>query len=471
MRRLAAIALALAAGIVAVAGSAAGGSQDTYRVDAIFDNAANLVPGQDVKIAGATVGRVSDLELTPDHRARVQMEIDGRFAPFRSDGDCTVQPQSLIGEKFIQCAPGTPRGRELTGRGGAAPTLPVANTHSPVDLDLVFATFRLPVRQRLTILLSELGVGVAARGDDLNAAIRRAAPALGETNRVLAILDRDRARLGTLVGESDAIIAELAGRREGVGRFIDTAAAVTRRTAARRAELRATVRGLPPLLTEARPTLRRLTELTRAGTPVLADLERAAPQVDRLVADLGPLADAARPTLDRIGEAAETGTRAVRAGRPVVARLRTFARQARPVGALVAQLFDSMRRRGVVEGLQSFVYNAALATSRYDQVSHTLPAHLITSECQQYTAVPVAGCSAHFGAAPGPVAQGASRAAPRGRAPVVRTPAAVAPVPAVTPQAPSAPAAPPRRSPLPALPLVDPAVGQAVDDLLGFLLG
>ena len=40
-----------------------------------------LIPGQDVKIAGARVGAVIDVQLTPDHKARVEMEVDERFAP------------------------------------------------------------------------------------------------------------------------------------------------------------------------------------------------------------------------------------------------------------------------------------------------------------------------------------------------------------------------------------------------------
>ena len=52
----------------------------------------------------------------------------------------------------------------------------MANTHPPVDLDLVLNIFRRPVRERFTLLLDALGAGLAARGEDLNQTIRRAAP-------------------------------------------------------------------------------------------------------------------------------------------------------------------------------------------------------------------------------------------------------------------------------------------------------
>jgi phospholipid/cholesterol/gamma-HCH transport system substrate-binding protein len=381
---------------VALGGAGGGSGSGGYRVDAIFDNASFLIPGQDVKIAGAKVGRVVDVTLTPEHKARIQMQIGGRFAPFRSDADCTIQPQSLIGEKFIQCTPGTPAGSPLRAIGDAAPTVPLANTHSPVDIDLVFATFRAPTNQRLAVLLDELGAGFAARGDDLNAAIRRANPALQQTRRVLGILSGDRARLRSLIGASDKVIARLARHRGSVKGFLRHGASVARVTASRSAQLEQTAQRLPALLGEAQPALSNLRTLAEQGTPILQDLRASAPQLRRLAHDAGPLADAARPALTRIGSAARTGAPALAAAAPVVKQLRAFARAALPTGVRVDQLFGSLRERGVVEGLQSFVYFAALATSRFDRYSHILPAHLIGTTCSQYATVTVPECSANF---------------------------------------------------------------------------
>jgi len=50
--------------------------------------------------------------------------------------------------------------------------LPVQNTHSPVDADLLNDINRLPERQRLTLILNELGAGLAGRGSDLGRAGR-----------------------------------------------------------------------------------------------------------------------------------------------------------------------------------------------------------------------------------------------------------------------------------------------------------
>jgi virulence factor Mce-like protein len=404
VRRVAGALGAVCAVLVGLALSGAGGignepahpSGSSYRVDAIFDNASFLIPGQDVKIAGAKAGSVVDVTLTPQHKARIQMQVGKEFAPFRSDADCTIQPQSLIGEKFIQCTPGTPQGTPLRSSGGEAPTVLLANTHSPVDIDLVNATFRAPTSQRLAILLDELGAGFAARGDDLNAAIRRANPALQETRRVLGILSADRARLRSLIGASDQVIARLAEHRGAIKGFLHHGAAVAKVTAQRSAKLEESARRLPALLAEAQPALSNLRTLAEQGTPILRDAGAAAPQLRRLAHSAGPLADAARPALTRLGKAAKAGAPALAAAAPVVKQLRAFARAALPTGVRVNDLVQSLRQRGVVEGLQTFTYFAALATSRFDKYSHTLPAHLLGSQCSQYATTTVAGCSANF---------------------------------------------------------------------------
>ena len=288
MRRLAAIAGVLAAAAVAAFSLGAGGGPPTYRVDAIFDNAASLVPGNVVKIAGAPVGQVTDIRLTRDRRARVEMEIEEGFAPFRSDARCVIAPESLfIGEKYLQCRPGTPQGHELSGRDGRPPTVPVGRNSATVDLDLVLSTLRLPVRQRLSILFTELGAGLAGRPAELSAAVRRANPSLQAANRVLRILDEDRATLGRLVQRSDQVVGELASRRGSVQGFIQRAGEVTAATAARRDDLQEAVRRLPPLLDQLQPSAERLAATRNhllhrcpgAATQTVPD--RSNPYIDR----------------------------------------------------------------------------------------------------------------------------------------------------------------------------------------------
>ena len=397
IRRLAALGAALLAVIAAAVLAGAGGSgPEPYRVAVIFDNADFLVSGQEVKIAGAPSGEVTAVRLTPDHRARIEIAVRRELGPFRSDGRCEIRPESLIGEKFVQCEPGTPDGRPLDEVDGL-PTLPLERNSSPVDLDIVFAALRLPYRQRLSVLINELGVGLAGRPKDLNAAIRRANPALRRVNDVLGILDRDRRTLAGLIDDSDRVLAQLAARRGDTTRFIDRADRVATAVAERRGDLDLAIRRLPPMLAELEPAATDLAALATDARPVANDLRAAAAPAADLLGDFGPLSDAARPTLVAVRDLSRTGRRAVRSATPVADRLRPIAARLPETLLLVRQLTESLRDRGAVEGLLSFFYMASAATARFDRYSHILPSYQIAGSCQQYAKTPVAGCSANWG--------------------------------------------------------------------------
>ncbi|HXN37459.1 MAG TPA: MlaD family protein, partial [Solirubrobacteraceae bacterium] len=158
---------------VVLLATSAGGSNGAYEVRAIFDDAGNLIGGENVKIDGVTVGTVSSVAPTPQAKAAVVLHIDNPgFQDFREDASCTIKPQALIGEKYVDCLPTQPRvegtplppplKRIRKGQEGAGQLLlPVANTHSPVDVDLINDISRLPEEERFTIIFNELGAGLA----------------------------------------------------------------------------------------------------------------------------------------------------------------------------------------------------------------------------------------------------------------------------------------------------------------------
>ncbi len=469
--------------LIAVAAAAllvgAGGEKEAYRVDAIFDNTSGLIPGQDVKIAGARVGAVTKIELTKERKARVQMDIETGFAPFRADADCIVRPQSIIGEKFVQCDPGTPKAKPLA-KDGPAPTIPIGQTHAPVDLDLVFSTLRKPYRERFRILINELGTGLAGRPQDLSDAIERANPAIQQVNRVLKIVDRDRAALGQLNERSDAVLGELAARDVQIQSFVDRANIAASAAASRRDDLSEAVRRFPPLLAELEPSAKRLAQFTRDATPVVRDVRAAAPAVRALFADLDPLTEAARPTLQKLSELSKTGRRAVRASLPVAKLLKEVSVPLPEAVSLATRAVESLRDRGGVEGLLLFVYNGTLSQARFDRFSHLLPSFQLATDCAQYATEPAPDCNSRWpGAGAGVIEPrkeehaGAGPDRERGGT-TPRKPGAPAPQ---APAGPSPQAPAPKAPQLPGIKLPDLPVGGdqesplAPDRLLDFLLG
>src|SRR4051795_11594191 len=215
MRRVLAItAILVAAGALAVAAMGAGGSDGAYKVRAIFDNAGFVIPGEDVKVAGVKVGSIDALDITKDNKAAVVLKItDPGYQDFRRDASCIVRPQNLIGERFVECtltqkrSPGTSPPPALAkiseGQGKGQYLLPVTQTQQNVDLDLIGNIMREPERQRLSLILNELGTGVAGRGADLNDVIRRANPALKEVDNLLKVIGTQNRVLAELARNSD----------------------------------------------------------------------------------------------------------------------------------------------------------------------------------------------------------------------------------------------------------------------------
>src|SRR5215218_5056890 len=159
MRRAVPVAAVLLVAALAALFLVARRDDDAYRVRAIFDNAGFVIPGEDVRIAGVTVGVVHDVEVTPEFKAAVVLQIDDPgYQDFRADASCIVRPQSLIGERYVECEPTRARGvgaelpgelrRIADGPGEGQRLLPVQNTSKSVDLDLLGNVMREPYRAR-----------------------------------------------------------------------------------------------------------------------------------------------------------------------------------------------------------------------------------------------------------------------------------------------------------------------------------
>jgi phospholipid/cholesterol/gamma-HCH transport system substrate-binding protein len=377
-------------------------TKDAYFVRAVFDNASTLVPGEDVKVAGAPVGVVSEMDVTEDNKAAVTLRIDDEgFTPFKRDASCTVRLQGLIGERFVECEPGSAGAEPLPtigdGDGEGERFLPVERTSSPVDLDLVNNIMRLPYRERFAILLSELGTGLAGRGEELNEVIHRANPALRETDEVLAILAEQNRTLARLAERSDRALGPLARERERFASWIVQANRTGEASAERRTDIARGINRLPAFLRELRLLMVELEGLTDQGTPLLDDLGTAAPDLGRLIRAQGTLADASREAFPSLGDALERGRPALIRARPLIRDLGRLGEELAPTSLNLDELTQSLDETGAIERINDFLYYLALSTNGFDSLGHYLRAGLVTNTCTEYALANAgAACTSNF---------------------------------------------------------------------------
>ena len=423
-RRKALIALLLVAAVVAVVLVTSGGGGDRgYVVRGIFDNGGFMVRGEQVRVAGATVGEVESVGVTmpgeissyEDGRAEavpgkavIVMKItDPGFQDFREDASCIIRPQSLIGEKYVDCrptlprAPGTepPPGLKEIGDGQPGEDellLPLENNSSTVDPDLINDIQTLPYAQRFRLIFNELGAGLAGRGTDIEEAVKRANPDLRDADRLLEILAQQRQELAQLAADSERVTKPLADQRQHVAGFLSNAGAAGQATAERGAELEASLSKFPQFLREFRTTMRKLQTFSDAATPVFSDLDRATPALTEATRNLGPFTAASTVALKSLGNAGEAAGPKFRAADPVVKKARNLARSGVSPTTKLAKFLVSTRKTKGFDSLLDLIYNGTGATNEFDKYGHLVRSLVKLTDCAEYVTAPRSGCKATF---------------------------------------------------------------------------
>jgi virulence factor Mce-like protein len=405
MRRLAAIAAVLVAAITVavVAATRAQSSSGSYTVRAIFDDASYAADGENVRIAGANVGTIQSLGVNSRNRAAVTISIDNAdFIPFYANASCTIRPQSLIGEEYVNCSPGTSNRQPLatlqSGPGKGQHFLPVTRTSSPINTDILQNISQMPVRESLAVLINELGTGLATRGADLNAVIRRANPALGETDKVFKILASQNHELAQLADDSETVLAPLAKERDQISGFIRSANTTSVAVAARAQDESRTFHLFPVFLSRLRPLLADLSVLADKSTPVLHQLGQTAGPLGTEFGELAPFATEARTSLIALGHSAQQSEAPLVSSLPVIQQLKAVGVNAKPSAASLEKLLSSLNNTGGYEQLMSLLYNATSVVNGYNADGHYARAQPLSSSTTNYSpSCAAGGCSsAHF---------------------------------------------------------------------------
>jgi virulence factor Mce-like protein len=463
VKRIGAIVLVI--GLVCGAAVLMGANRDedsgskTYEL--FFDNAFGLTKGGDFKVAGVRAGETSKFKVKiVDGRPLAEVEAkvtEPGLADLRRDARCEIRPQSLIGEYFVDCQPGT--SDERLPDGGR---LPVEQTSSTIAIDLVNDILRRPYQERLRLIVGELGAGLAGRPGDLSAVLRRAHPALRETSETLRILGRQTDTIEKFIGDAHTVVGALEDRKKDVSRFVREAGHTAEISASRRKQLGETFRRLPAFLTELEPYMGRLGDLTEAQTPVLRDLQSASGELDTFLTRLRPFTAEGLPAFKALGQASVVGRRAVLKTDEELRELRRLAKDAPGFAKPLRQLLQTIddRKRGAeadpraaasgppagdkthttssrsgftgMEAIWNFFYWQTLSTNAFDDVGHVLRLTALVNECSPYEVKPSKEKQAKCNQSLGPTQPGVSTPDPTRTSSAAATPA-TAPAPKSAP--------------------------------------
>jgi phospholipid/cholesterol/gamma-HCH transport system substrate-binding protein len=427
----------VAAIVVAIILITGGGSSNGYVVRAVFDNGSFMVNGEQVRVAGANVGTIKSVhvslpgEPTAEEngklkdvpgKAVIELEIENpSFQDFRQDASCEIRPQSLIGEKYVDCRPTLPRApgqkppppltKIPAGEPGAGQyLLPLGRNSTSVDPDLIQDINSLPYAQRFRLIFNELGAGLAGRGEDLEAAIKQANPTLRDVDKIFGELTAQKDQLAQLAAESQEILEPLTREKAHVVGFIAHSGEAAEASSEHGPELEAALRKFPQFLVEFRQTMNNLKEFSDAGTPLLKELGVAAPSLTNATKTLTPFSEATTVALKSLASAGEKSGPVFAEDEPVVRKASKLAQTGVvPTGEL-ASLFTNLQQSGGWHGLTELIYNTTGAINGFDKYGHFGRALVTLSNCLQYIAVAegTSGCAARFNGPNAPEPQDAS---------------------------------------------------------------
>ena len=261
-------------------------ASEGYRVQVPFEEATQLAQESDVRISGVSVGKVKAIELSDDGKAEATIELDSAFAPIPSDSRATLRQKTLLGETYVELAPGSEEAEPLEEGG----SLPAAQVAESVQIDELFRTFDEPTRQAFQAWMQTQAAALKGRGDDLSTAIGSLQPFASQATEALRILDSDEQAVQGLISNGGEVFDALSERRGQLSGLIKASNTVFETTANRNAELEQIFQIFPTFLRESRFTLDRLEQFALDTDPLVTQLRPAARELSPTLTALGNLA-------------------------------------------------------------------------------------------------------------------------------------------------------------------------------------
>ena len=82
-------------------------SEESYEIQAEFENVGGLRVRSKVSVAGVTIGQVKQIDVVMEiDEALVTMEIFGQPGDLKADATATIKTEGILGSRYISLSPG-----------------------------------------------------------------------------------------------------------------------------------------------------------------------------------------------------------------------------------------------------------------------------------------------------------------------------------------------------------------------------
>jgi phospholipid/cholesterol/gamma-HCH transport system substrate-binding protein len=277
-------ALAVAVIVLAVVFFSGGGG---HKYTLVFQNAAQLVPDNQVLIGGSPAGSVESIELSDNNLAEVHVEVEQEL---HEGTTAAIRATSLSGvaNHYVSISPG-PNSEPALDEGAE---IGLGSTTTPIDIDQFFNTFPPSVRKGLSNFIKGNSEIYAGQGETANEAYKYFGPALNRTDAFVKELNADQNLLERFVVSSAKFSTTVAQRGAQLSSAISNANTAFSAIAGQNVALDQSLRRLPPVMRQANTTFVNL----RAA---LDDLEPLINTSKPATKNLAPFLSELRPVLSK----------------------------------------------------------------------------------------------------------------------------------------------------------------------------
>ena len=227
-------------------------------------SAANVRPGYTpVRVHGVEVGQVTEIERGPSGRgAIITMKLeDGSGVDLKQDVWLALRWRTLLGRNiYVDLHPGSPSAPKWDGA-----MVPKTRTQDQVELDTALEPLDAKGRKGLQTMIIEFDKAFAAP-QAVQRSVDAATPTFRAAGKGLpAMRGLYAGDLPKLIANTSRALGELARDEVALGNLVTNGAGALGVTAARRADLAATLNTAPAALRETRTTMVRLVRDARRG--------------------------------------------------------------------------------------------------------------------------------------------------------------------------------------------------------------
>jgi phospholipid/cholesterol/gamma-HCH transport system substrate-binding protein len=265
-----------------------------YEVSATFDNAGQLVKGNQVMVGGRAIGTIKDIALTDDGRARVKFSLN-EFSPLHEGTKATIRSNSLSGiaNRYVSLELGPNNAPKIDDGGEIRADAATA----PVDLDQLFNTLDKPTRKGLQQFVQGSAAQIDGKSKEGDASLHYLNPALSSTSRLVNEIVADKVTFQRFVTDTSRVVAAVAERRDDLSGLVANANATTAAIGDEQAALGHSLDVLPDTLRTANTTFVNLRSTLDDLDVLVAESKPATVNLARFFRELRPLVRDAQPTV------------------------------------------------------------------------------------------------------------------------------------------------------------------------------